>query len=69
MSGQAICSGLHREIEKRSKGGEMKEHKYIRRTQKFYESKLFGVSLMVVFIFTTALWIYKLIELIIGGIK
>ena len=47
----------------------MKEHKYIRRTQKFYESKLFDVSLMVVFIFTTALWIYKLIELRIGGIN
>ena len=37
--------------------------------KKIYESKLFDVSLMVVFIFTTALWIYKLIELIIGGIK
>jgi hypothetical protein len=37
--------------------------------KKFYESKLFDVSLMVVFIFTTALWVYKLIELIIGGIN
>ena len=37
--------------------------------EKYYESKLFDVSLMVVFIFTTALWIYKLIELIIGGIN
>ena len=37
--------------------------------KKIYESKLFDVSLMVVFIFTTALWIYKLIELIIGGIN
>ena len=44
----------------------MKEHKYIRRTKKFYESKLFDVSLMVVFIFTTLLWFYKLIELIIN---
>ena len=37
--------------------------------KKFYESKLFDVALMVVFIFTTALWIYKFIELIIGGLK
>ena len=34
--------------------------------EKVYESKLFDVSLMVVFIFTTALWVYKLIELIIN---
>ena len=37
--------------------------------KKFYESKLFDVSLMVIFIFTTLLWVYKLIELIIGGIN
>ena len=39
---------------------------FMRLFKKVYESKLFDVSLMVVFIFTTALWVYKLIELIIN---
>ena len=42
------------------------EEWFMRLFKKVYESKLFDVSLMVVFIFTTLLWIYKLIELIIN---
>ena len=34
--------------------------------EKVYESKLFDVSLTVVFIFTIALWVYKMIEFIIN---
>ena len=48
----------------------MKEHKYIRRTKKHYGVLIFIiVSLILIFFILKLEWVYKLIELIIGGIN